>query len=182
MPQTTAPQSPDAPVGVLLRIAALTYDGLLLIAIYFITTAIVSMGSLATAARQHDWASVPDWYRHFVLTPSLFFVTYMFYGYFWRKHGQTLGMQTWRLQALRADGNKMSWGNGLSRMLAALLLPALCGSIAWLILGDLAAGLSTLLGFFCNYFWIYNNTGRLALHDQLSGTRVWRVAPKPKQK
>ena len=177
-PAAPTPANDQTPAGLLRRLAALVYDSLLLIAMYFITMAIVGMGALSGAAHQHAWVVLPGWYRHLVMMPSLFLVTYLFYGYFWHKHGQTLGMQTWRLQTRRADGQPLSWGDGLRRMLAALVLPTLGGTVAWLVQGSLAAGVATLVGFFCNYFWMYTNPQGLSWHDQLSRTRVWRVPAK----
>lgn len=177
-PAAPLPTTGQTPAGLLRRLAALTYDGLLLIAIYFLTMAIVGMGALSGAARQHAWVVLPGWYRHLVMMPSLFLVTYLFYGFFWHKHGQTLGMQTWRLRALRADASPLSWADSLRRMLAALVLPTLCGTVSWLLEGSLAAGAAALVGFFCNYLWMYTNAARLTWHDQLSATRVWLVPPK----
>jgi len=180
---STTPPAQEAartPVGIVLRLAALVYDGLLLLAIYFITMAIVGAGALARAGQQHAWVVLPDWYRHFVMMPSLFLVTWLFYGYFWHQHGQTLGMQTWRLQTLRDDDGNLRWVDGLRRMLASLIFPVVCGGVSGLLEGPRAAGVAMVVGFVCNYLWIYANAGRLAWHDQLSSTRVWRVPPKPK--
>lgn len=54
-----------------------------------------------------------------------------FYGVFWRKAGQTLGMQTWRLKTMNRDGSLLSWGKAVKRILAACVLPALCGGLGF---------------------------------------------------
>ncbi len=75
----------------------------------------------------------------------------LFFGWFWTRSGQTLGMQAWRLRVQQPDGSPISWRQALVRMGGAVL-SALC----------LGAG----------YWWLLFDRERRTWHDRLSGTRV----------
>lgn len=56
------------------------------------------------------------------LSQSTLFAAYLalviiaFYGYFWTKAGQTLGMKAWRLRVQNSDGSNISWTQAIIRM------------------------------------------------------------------
>ena len=128
------------------RLAAMFYDGLLLVAILMIATALLLplTGGEAINAADHPW--LESAYR--LLLAGL---VVLFFGTFWTRRGQTLGMASWRLRVEREDGSMLTWGDTTKRLAAALL--------SWLPLG---------LG----YLWIlFDREGR-AWHDRLSRTRV----------
>lgn len=185
---TAAPASAPAPVaepaGMGLRLFCISYDGLLLVAIWMITTALlVPFGTPDGAAAKQEIAVASPAFRSFVLFPALVAVTWLFYGYFWTRNGQTLGMQTWRLQVRRADGHPLRWSDAIARCASACLFPLACGLMSQLAFHSPAAFLlSVTLGFLGNYLWMLWSPRRLAWHDQLSLTRVWRLPPEPKQK
>lgn len=79
-----------------------------------------------------------------------------FFGLFWTRRGQTLGMMAWRLKLERVDGRPVGWRDALLRMAGATVSLGLLG-----------------LG----YFWIWIDRDRLAWHDRWTRTRV-RVLPK----
>ncbi|HEX4870359.1 MAG TPA: RDD family protein [Moraxellaceae bacterium] len=185
-PAGPAAPVPDAPVpaGLLLRLFCISYDGLLLVALWMITAALlVPLGTPEAAARKHELAVVAPAYRNLVLTPALVAVTWLFYGYFWTRAGQTLGMQTLRLKVLRADGSRLRWRDAIARCAAACLFPLACGLMSRLAFQAPAAFLlSVSLGFLGNYLWMLWSPLRLTWHDQLSATRVWRLPPEPRGK
>lgn len=172
------------PAGPTLRLFALVYDGLLLVALWMITAALlVPLGTPEQAAQAHEIAVVSPAFQKFLLFPALVLVTWLFYGYFWTRAGQTLGMQTWRLQLLRADGTLPLWRDAFARCAGACLFPLVCGLIS--LLGwrsNAAFTFSVLLGFCGNYLWMWWSPHGLAWHDQISGTRVWRLPAQPKKK
>ena len=51
----------------------------------------------------------------------LVIVTLVFFGYFWTKSGQTIGMRAWRLKVQTLEGKLISWPQSLIRSLCALL-------------------------------------------------------------
>jgi uncharacterized RDD family membrane protein YckC len=172
------------PAGLMVRLFCLVYDGLLLAALWLITAAIlVPLATPEKAAQAQEIARVSPAFGQLVLFPALVAVTWLFYGYFWTRIGQTLGMQTWRLQVLRADGSRLLWRDAIARCAAACLFPLVCGLISVMAWRSGAAFLlSVSFGFLGNYLWMLWSPRRLAWHDQLSGTQVWRLPPEPKKK
>lgn len=159
----------------LVRMMALLYDGMLILAMLFLvgtigavigTLLFVEVGTDSTHAQR-----LPTWYQHGVMSP-LFVLTLMgFYGLFWRKSGQTLGMQTWRLKTLDNTGHLLTWSQSMHRIISACLLPILCAIIGSVLYGSrLAVLMSAMLGFLFNYLFCAFNTKGLAVHDMLSNT------------
>ncbi|MFN3586540.1 MAG: RDD family protein, partial [Moraxellaceae bacterium] len=175
---------PPTPAGLRVRLACIVYDGLLLIALWMIVTAIlVPLGTPDAAADSKELAVVPDWYRQLVLFPALVLVTWLFYGYFWTRIGQTLGMQTWRLKVVRTNGSLPRWRDAFARCASACLFPLACALIAQVTYGSSKAVLLSLcMGFLLNYLWMLWSRAGISWHDQLSGTRVLRLPPEPKKR
>ncbi len=124
------------------RLAAMAYDGLLLVAVLMLATAPVVM-----VAHGVPGGTIP----HLLYQLYLLGIIFLFFAWFWIHGGQTLGMRAWRLQVQRNDGAPLNWRDALLRFVAAI--PAL-----------LCAGLGL--------FWIWIDRDRLAWHDRWSGTRV----------
>ena len=82
------PVEADVPrAGLFRRLAAMFYDGLLLVA--------VLMGITGAVIAAHGG---PIDYHHFLYRGLLVVVTFMYFGGFWVHGGQTLGLRTWHLQ------------------------------------------------------------------------------------
>ena len=131
--------------GLLRRLAAMVYDTLLLIALWLIATA----GFLPfTGGEALRWDRTPAlWLAHKAVLLALLIG---FYGLFWRRQGQTLGMASWRLRVERADGTLLDWRTTVLRIGAALVSWAPAG-LGWL--------------------WCLGPSRR-TWHDAISGTRV----------
>lgn len=123
----------------------MTYDGLLLVAILLIATACFLPLTGGEAIRWQD--SPPLWLVHKLVAVGVFVV---FYGLFWTRQGQTLGMASWRLRVEREDGALLTWRDTVLRLGAAVL--------SWA-----SAGLG--------WFWCLL-PGRRTWHDALTHTRV----------
>ena len=139
---STAPVS----AGLLRRLAAMLYDGLLLIGVLMIATALflpLTGGEAVVSGRN----PVLEW----VYRAALLALIVGFYGVFWTIRGQTLGMASWRLRVEREDGTLLGWGDTARRLAWALV------SLAPLGLG---------------FVWILFDPERRAWHDRLSRTRV----------
>ncbi|TJY61111.1 RDD family protein [Sinimarinibacterium sp. CAU 1509] len=93
------------------RLAAATYDGLLLLGIWMVCLLVdtVVRDSLGTAREWH------------ALRAFLFLIGLGFFGWFWTHGGQTLGMRAWRLKLRRVDGRALTWLNALTRYAVMLL-------------------------------------------------------------
>jgi uncharacterized RDD family membrane protein YckC len=137
--------------GLMRRLAAMFYDSLLVFAVAWTVTAVAvflrreSVGEAAIRASGHAAASGP------LLQAAIAIALVLFFGWFWTRTGQTLGMQAWRLRVQQPDGRPISWRQALLRMCGAVL-SALC----------LGAG----------YWWVLVDREQCTWHDRLSGTRV----------
>jgi uncharacterized RDD family membrane protein YckC len=56
-----------------------------------------------------------------VRSALLVIVTLVFFGYFWTKSGQTIGMRAWRLKVQTRNGQLISWPQAIIRSVSALL-------------------------------------------------------------
>lgn len=137
------------PAGLLRRVGALLYDVLLLAALLMVATGLwlpFTRGEAITPATQ----PVLEW----VYRLMLIVLTVAFFGLFWTRSGQTLGLAAWRLKVEREDGALLTWTDTVIRLGAAVL--------AWLPAG---------LGF----LWILADRDKRAWHDRLSHTRIVRL-------
>ena len=133
------------PASLLRRIAAMLYDGLLVLALWFL----VSVPFIAI--RGGEAIGSDSGGLHVVYQLALLAVTYAFFVGFWTRKGRTLGMQSWGLQLQTPDAGLPSFGAATIRFFAALL--------SWLPVG---------LGF----LWQLWDPGQLTWHDRLSNTRL----------
>jgi uncharacterized RDD family membrane protein YckC len=141
--------------GVLRRFGAMLYDLLLVLALLFIVTALFLPFTGGEAITPGQSGVVERIYQAALLLTFL-----LFFGVFWTRRGQTVGMLAWRLRVERSDGALLTWSDALLRLAGA------CVSLAALGLG---------------YFWIWIDRDRLAWHDRWTGTRVV-VLPKREKK
>lgn len=118
-----------APVGVMRRLAAMSYDFILCIALMMITTGLYMaaayflLGGETYKAMNDSGQSMHDP----VLSSTLFITLYVFFGFFWTKNGQTLGMQVWHIRVQNKNNTSITWVQALLRFLM--------GIISWIALG-----------------------------------------------
>lgn len=186
----TAAPSPEVTslprAGISTRLIALVYDSLLLLALTaVVNTLLIAIATPGEAASHQDLTVLSPAVRQGLLLPATLLVIFGFYGYCWTRSGQTLGMQTWRLEARRSDGRLLTWGDSFRRCASAAAVPVLCGLISRLLHDNVAAfAVSVLSGFLFNYVWAWlpqrgRPRGR-CLHDLLSHTEVVRRPPQAK--
>lgn len=167
-----APSASPFPVTARLprRLAAIVYDGLLLIGVLFCATApalglaVVLLGS--EAFKLHNPLIGNPFFSSYLLL-----VCFFFYGGFWTYGGQTLGMRAWRLRVQQRDGRGIRWPQALLRFLVAglWLVP-----VAYLhrVFG-VGIGLSAAVGLGCLLL-----LSALRLPDRMSETELV-LLPKP---
>ena len=154
------------------RMAAILYDGMLILALLFLVgtllTVIGTLITMETGSESSQAQSLPTWYQNVIMTPSFILTLVGFYGLFWRRGGQTLGMQTWRLKTVNNSGHLLTWGQSFKRVLAASIMPLIFGLIGSVIGGSRAILLtSVFLGFVFNYAFCLVNSRGLAVQDML---------------
>ena len=126
--------------GLFRRLAAILYDSLLIIAMWLITT-------LLLVAFINDGTALQGPLFQF----GLYLEACLFYSYFWRLRGQTLGMQVWKIKLISPSLQTLSWQECFARLFFALVSVSMLG-----------------LGF----IWMLFDPDRLTWHDRASGTRV----------
>ncbi len=107
--QTSAP----AYAGLFRRLFAIFYDSFLLLAILFIVTAVAN-------ALNHGEAIEPGDSLYLLYVLAIFFLSYLYFAWFWIHGGQSLGMKTWRIQLQSSDHCKISWKTTAIRFVSAL--------------------------------------------------------------
>jgi len=149
------------------------YDALLLVALAMVFTALLLPFSKGEAITPAAFGAVAYLYR-----VALVALWVMFYGLFWTRQGQTLGMMAWRIKLEREGGGPVDWRLALMRLgasAAPLIVVALLGlSLPTLARPILMAAAAVWLAGYCA---IYLDRERRALHDRWLHTRVI-VVPK----
>lgn len=181
-PQPSVPPT-ETPLGIAkpgVRLVAMLYDGMLILALlFFVSLILITLGTklLLPVGNSAQQAQVlPNWYQNLVLTPSFIITLIGFYGVFWRRAGQTLGMQTWRLKTVNRDGSRLSWGQVVKRILSACVLPVVCGVIGYVLHGHRGAVIfSMFVGLMFNYWFAWVNKQGIAMHDMLSNTVTMKM-------
>lgn len=119
-----------ARTGFARRTASLIYDGLVVIAFAMLTTVMyllvvqgaISLGWLSLGEAEDVAALIQQNTLLYVLRDVLLvLVSLSFFGYFWSKSGQTIGMRAWRMQVRRLDGSLPGFWQSAWRSLCALL-------------------------------------------------------------
>jgi uncharacterized RDD family membrane protein YckC len=142
----TAPLPSFERASLFRRLAALSYDLLLLVALILCFTLLVVVVAAAVGR------PAPQGSAWFQLAVAL--IVAGFFCGFWVHGGQTLGMRAWRIRVLRDDGGRLTWPSAVARFAAGLI-------------AVLPAGLG--------FWWsLFDGAGR-AWHDRWTHTRVVRV-------
>lgn len=137
------------------------YDTLLCIALWFVTALLyfLLLNLVYGTERMTQMADAGMLDSDPVLGSILFLVTFGFFAYFWRRLGQTLGMQVWRVRVESEDGLPLRWTQCLLRFFGAFV-------------SALPAGLG--------YWWMLWDKEGLTWHDRYSHSRV-RLTPSRKK-
>jgi len=124
------------PSFVLRRLVAFLYDSFLLIALFFVVTSIAIAFNDGQAFENSAFLVV------------LYAVSFMFFSWFWRNGGQTLGMQAWKIKVISETGASLTYKQCLIRFLT----------------GSFFIGITLV-------FALFNKSGK-GLHDTLSNTKI----------
>jgi uncharacterized RDD family membrane protein YckC len=129
------------------RIACMLYESILVFAILFVAGVVYRalMGDPHSDFEQHLF------FMYSWLIIGVYFV------YCWVKSGQTLAMQTWRIQLLRLDGNPLSLGQAVRRYVIASF---------------------SLMFFGLGFLWAIFDREGLYLHDRFTGSRLFELPKK----
>lgn len=95
------------PAGLLRRIGAMVYDGMLILALWMFT--LFPMVAISN-----------DFVYGAAVRSVLFLETFAFFAYFWVTRGQTLGMLAWRLEVRSDDGGPFTLTQATLRFFGAM--------------------------------------------------------------
>lgn len=116
--------SEKLPCGLLRRLAAITYDSILLFAVLFFATIIV-MIFFKPAGIQSS---------HILYPAYLLLVCYLYFTWQWINGRQTLGMKAWRIMLVQNEATQLNWRSASLRFLLALFSLILFGfGLLWSI-------------------------------------------------
>jgi len=139
------------------RFAAMFYDAFLVIAVLMLGTV-----PLAVMDGNNDDVGglVRDPLLRTLYQVYLYYLVFLFYYVFWRLHGQTLGMQVWKIRAEAEDGTIMTPRQCIVRFAVATVSLLLCGA---------------------GFFWALFDPRHLTWHDRVSHSRVVYLGKRPYQ-
>lgn len=115
------PSDQYMPATLLRRLLAFFYDSILCIALTMTITMIYMAisHSLIGAEEYKQINESGQSLKDPLLSSTLFISLFLFFGYFWTKTGQTLGMQVWHLRIQNEDNTAISWNQALVRFFVA---------------------------------------------------------------
>ena len=135
------------PAGLGRRLLSMLYEFLILIAVLFIASFVFHLVFRDTSSLLFR----PGLQLYLLVIAGTYFT------WFWTHGGQTLPMQTWKLQIISAGGDQIYLKQALARYLFAVIgIFFLGGGIAWALF----------------------DRDRQFLHDRLAGTRIVRLEGK----
>ena len=105
---------PATQAGLIRRLGAAAYDGLLVLAVLFLVTALLlipTRGEAITPANVGAWAYAYD--------SVLALLVAGYFGLAWTARGQTLGMKAWSIRLETAAGTTAGWRAVLLRLACA---------------------------------------------------------------
>ena len=157
--------------GIARRIAALPYEGLLVLALVLIAG--FPVAGLRGAA--------PDGMANFLFQTYLLLVTAVYFIWQWQKRGQTLPMKTWRFRVVDQNGQIPSWPRATLRFVCAMIFfgPACIGILLLFFPARISPVVSMwfFLPLVATILYGRFDRDRQFLHDRLAGTQIVDVPP-----
>ncbi len=157
---TTAPANNDmARAGFVRRLAAMIYDALVATAVAMCAAMVLIVGLVVSLKSGwldlQGYAEPNELLQQSVLYKSLIQVwvvlwVSVFFLWFWKRGGQTLGMRAWRLRIFSTDDKPVTWSRLVLRLITSL------------------AGLGTLLV-------LFDVKNKLSLQDRVANTEVLKL-------
>lgn len=169
-----APPSPAENAPLARRLAALIYEGLLLVALLFV----VNFALLPLVTPGHAGAGKDLMLPGLPQRMAIFWLTFAalagFFTWCWSRGRRTLAMKTWRMRLVTVAGDPLPPRTALLRYLAAWIGPLVAiGAYALLAPHGLGAHAAWLV--FLGFLWAFIDRDRQFLHDRIAGTRLVRT-------
>jgi uncharacterized RDD family membrane protein YckC len=163
--------SASARAGIVRRLLALLYEGLLLVALLLIAGfALAPFVSPSGSATSHT-VGMPTTPARVGAFVALALLGAIFYGWSWSEGRRTLPMKTWHLALATRDRAPVPRRTALVRYVAWWIGPAL-GLVTYATLRPHGLGAIALPLLLLNYLAAFVDPERQFLHDRVAGTRV----------
>jgi len=124
--------------------------------------------------------AIPSWLTFFYL----YGVLALYFTWYWRRNGQTLAMQTWRIQLITADGYRPEKKQAFWRYVygSLWLLPCLAVHATFPLRGWQIISLLFVVALFLWPLSIYiDRKHRQGLPDRMAGTKLIELSRYPKK-
>jgi len=138
-----------SPASLHRRLFAICYDSILLFAVLMMAGFFMHF-MVYYLFESHLDSLKDNLFYHLVL----YAIGYFYFAFAWIRSGQTLGMRSWHLKVLQANGDKVTWQQASLRAVLAI--------VSWLLVG---------LGFVISLF----DAQKRSLHDRGSNTYLYHV-------
>jgi uncharacterized RDD family membrane protein YckC len=168
------------PAGLISRLGAIISDSLVVFGLLALSTLFLFVPVLHMLDKKAMTPSEVGWIWAIIYFAVMVSVWFGFYGYFWTRSGQTIGMRAWRVRVETEHGTLVTWSQALKRWLLSIApwLPCLLllivaeqvGSTTLKYIGQAAS----LLGVGA-WLIMYAGAKRRTWHDQISATRVIKL-------
>lgn len=154
------------------RLVCMIYEALLIFGVVFFVGAVHDIATGSRDPSMHQTSRIA----------LIFLICGAYFIYFWRKNGQTLAMQTWRIMLVNDDCTKVPLIKCLVRYCLCWLwfLPSLAVSHQ-LKLNPGQIGIAVTIGFCSWACTVFLNKDHQFLHDVFAKTRLIQI-PKPEPK
>ena len=155
--------------GILIRMLASAYDGLILFGLCFIAF-------IPLTAVEQSMGGAPHWLKGALLLA----ISYAYFVGFWVKGGATTGMRPWKLMVVMgATGDTPSWSAASVRYAGLMLTWLALAMTIWYVItrdtGHFLFFVAAAIPAFSMLVMALSQE-RAALHDLMSATAVYKVS------
>src|SRR4051794_40979093 len=150
------------------RLAALSYEGLLLSAVLLLLGFLFAPAITPAAAPA---LRVPDPTGRVFMFCGAFMAGALYFAWTWSNGRRTLPMKTWHIRLVMRDGTPVTAKAALLRYAAAWIGPAVA-LITFVALKPTGFGRQALWLLAVGYVWGFIDPERRFLHDRIAGTRI----------
>jgi len=155
--------------GILIRILASAYDGLILFGLCF-------LAFIPLTAVEQNMGEAPHWLKGALLLA----ISFAYFVGFWVKGGATTGMRPWKLMVVMTEtGDSLTWLAASVRFAGLIITWLSLGMTVWYIItkdtGHFLFFLASAIPALSMLVMILSKD-RSTLHDLISGAGIYRVS------
>jgi uncharacterized RDD family membrane protein YckC len=163
--------SPLQAAGLARRLAGVAYEALLLVALLFLATFVLSAIVAPGRAVAGQALQLPDLTTRVLLFCALFAVAALYFVWSWTGGHRTLPMKTWRMRIVDRAGGPTTYKMALARYLAGWIGPGVA-LVTYVVLKPYGLAGVAIVPLLLNYLAAFVDPERQFLHDRVAGTRI----------